>query len=153
MKKKKRVPWTHISHPSKRLFSLPTPIFISYSHLVLTSLREERFSDSSFTQSRCSTLFILCIIEIWLLQNSFRPHMGKLGTLAPVHRAGEMCPSPVVLGVRASANLMTLKSAQTQPIKEVPTEEIRFQDSSCVLSYPVSPSDPLPKTGVGQHLV
>lgn len=117
MKKKKRVPWTHIFHPSKRLFSLPTPIFVSYSHLVLTSLREERFSDSNFTQSRCSTLFILCIIEIWLLQNSFRPHMGKRGTLAPVHRAGEMCPSPVVLGVRASANLMTLKHKHSQSKK------------------------------------
>ena len=35
--------------------------------------------------------------------------MGKLGTLAPTHRAGEMCPSQVVLGVRVCANLMILK--------------------------------------------
>ena len=33
IKKKKWVPWTHISHPSKRLFSPPTPIFSSHSHL------------------------------------------------------------------------------------------------------------------------
>ena len=35
--------------------------------------------------------------------------MGKLRTLVPVHRAGETSPSQVVLGVRASANLMTFK--------------------------------------------
>lgn len=89
-------------------------IFTSHSHLCLP------FSPHSYLPKRGEVLrfqfhtikmqhSILCIIEIWLLHDGFRPYTGKLGTLVSIHRAGETCPSQVVLGVRASANLMTLK--------------------------------------------
>lgn len=146
---KKRVPWTHISHPSKRLFSLPTPIFTSHSHPALTSW-ERRGSQIPISRSQDAAL--VHIVEIWLLQDSFRPYMGKLGTLSSftelVRRAHLKWfwvsgPVPIWWHLRCT-NTANQRSS---------TKEICFQDSSCVLSYPVSSSDPLPKTGVGQHLV
>lgn len=70
--------------------------------------------------------------------------MGKLGTLAPTHRAGELCPSPVVLGVRVSANLMILKVhkySQRSSYKGDTLPELElYPELYCVLLWP-SPRD------------
>ena len=108
--------WWRKRNGSPGLTSLTLPK--DYFHFPLPSLspiltlflppKERRGSQIPISHNQDAAL-CLCIIEIWLLRDSFRPYMGKLRTLVPVHRAGETSPSQVVLGVRASANLMTFK--------------------------------------------